>query len=68
MLPGAILLLTQGLTSNPRSTAFFAKRPAPTITLGLLVLVQEVMAAMTTLPCVSVKAPFGASTSTLLAI
>ncbi len=40
-----MLIFTHGFTSKPRSTAFFAKRPAP-ITLGLLVLVHEVMAAM----------------------
>lgn len=38
------------LTVKPASTAFLAKSPAPSITLGLLVLVQEVMAAITTLP------------------
>ena len=36
---------------RPFSTAFLASRPAATITLGLLVFVQLVMAAMTTSPC-----------------
>ena len=35
----------------PRSTAFRASRPAATITLGLEVLVQEVIAAIRTSPC-----------------
>src|SRR5207237_187202 len=35
---------------RPASTAFFASRPAATITLGLEVLVQDVMAAMSTSP------------------
>ena len=34
----------------PRSTAFFATMPAATITEGFEVLVQLVMAAITTLP------------------
>src|ERR1700730_8663284 len=33
--PGARLLLTHGLRVSPISTAFFATRPAPIITLGL---------------------------------
>src|SRR5215208_2061531 len=48
--PGASEVLTHGLTSRPRSTALRASRPAPIITEGLEVLVQEVMAAMTTCP------------------
>ena len=48
--PGARLLLTQGLVSSPRSTAFLARRPAPIMTDGLEVLVQLVIAAMTTAP------------------
>ena len=35
---------------RPLSTAFFASSPAPIITLGLEVLVQEVIAAMVTAP------------------
>ncbi|MNY54943.1 hypothetical protein D3C86_1908740 [compost metagenome] len=50
MEPGASELLTQGLRCRPFSTAFFASRPAAIITLGLEVLVQEVMAAITTSP------------------
>jgi len=48
--PGASELFTQGLRFRPFSTAFFATSPAAIITLGLEVLVQEVMAAMTTAP------------------
>ena len=36
---------------RPRSTAFFATRPAPIITLGFDVFVQLVIAATTTEPC-----------------
>ncbi len=36
---------------RPFSTAFLASRPAATSTLGLEVLVQDVIAAMTTSPC-----------------
>ncbi len=39
-----------GLICRPRSTAFFASRPAPSISDGFEVLVQLVMAAMTTAP------------------
>ena len=39
-----------GATVNPFSTAFFARRPAPIMTEGLLVLVQLVMAEITTDP------------------
>src|SRR5512135_3140200 len=48
--PGARLVVTYGLTFSPFSTAFFATRPAATITEGLLVLVQDVIAAITTAP------------------
>jgi hypothetical protein len=48
--PGARLVFTQGWTVSPRSTAFLARRPAPTMTEGLEVLVQDVMAATTMLP------------------
>src|SRR6266516_1543934 len=51
--PGAKLDLTQGLRRMPSSTAFFARRPAPIITWGFDVFVQEVIAAMTTEPCSS---------------
>src|SRR5262245_20869226 len=40
--PGARLVFTHGLLLRPRSTAFFASRPAAIITLGLEVLVQLV--------------------------
>src|SRR5207253_10664310 len=53
---------THGLRSSPFSTAFFATRPAPIITLGLDVFVQLVMAAMTTEPC-SIAACGGAATA-----
>src|ERR1700742_5096793 len=48
--PGASVVLTQGLLVSPASTAFLASRAAPTMTDGLDVLVQEVMAAITTEP------------------
>src|SRR5260370_23771022 len=48
--PGASEVLTQGLGLSPFSLAFLADSPAPTITLGLEVLVHEVIAAMTTSP------------------
>src|SRR6266545_4831534 len=48
--PGASVVLTQGLRFRPRSTAFLATSAAPTMTDGLDVLVQEVIAAMTTEP------------------
>src|SRR5580704_17143816 len=48
--PGASEVFTQGLALRPRSTAFRARRPAATITWGFDVLVQLVMAAITTSP------------------
>ena len=48
--PGARLVFTHGLRVSPRSTAFFATRPAPIITLGFDVFVQLVIAAITTAP------------------
>ena len=42
--------LDRGSTVRPRSTAFFASKPAASITLGLLVFVQLVIAAIKTLP------------------
>jgi hypothetical protein len=48
-----ITWLYQWLTFNPKSWAFFATRPAPSITLGFDVFVQLVIAAITTLPCFS---------------
>jgi hypothetical protein len=49
--PGARLVFTHGFARSPRSTAFFASSPAPTITCGFDVFVQLVIAAMTTEPC-----------------
>ena len=40
---------------QPRLTAFFASNPAPIITLGFEVLVQEVIAAITISPSVILK-------------
>ena len=48
--PGASEVFTHGLLSRPRSTAFFASSPAPIITDGFEVLVQLVIAAITTRP------------------
>src|SRR5438270_1424658 len=48
--PGASEVFTHGLRCRPRSTAFFASKPAPTMTNGLDVFVQDVMAATTTAP------------------
>ena len=48
--PGARLVLTVESTERPRATAFRASSPAPTITVGLEVLVQLVMAAIATDP------------------
>jgi hypothetical protein len=48
--PGASEVLMCGCTVRPASTAFLASRPAASITLGLLVLVQLVMAAISTSP------------------
>ena len=51
--PGASEVFTQGLHCRPASTALRASRPAAIITEGLDVLVQLVIAAMTTDPCVT---------------
>src|ERR1035441_7794759 len=51
--PGASEVFTHGLGASPRSAAFFASSAAPIITSGLEVLVQEVIAAITTAPCSS---------------
>jgi hypothetical protein len=56
--PGASDVFTHGLAVSPRSTAFLASSPAPIITDGLEVFVQEVIAAMTTWPwSISVSVP-----------
>src|ERR1700741_2119982 len=49
--PGARLVLTHGLDDRPWATAFLASRPASSIPLGFEVLLQPVIAAMTTEPC-----------------
>jgi hypothetical protein len=51
--PGASDDFTHGLRRRPRSTAFFASRPAPTMTCGFDVFVHDVIAAITTDPCSS---------------
>src|SRR3954447_17535090 len=48
--PGASVVFTHGLAVRPRSTAFLASSAAPIITCGFDVLVQEVIAAITTWP------------------
>ena len=48
--PGARLVFTHGRTLRPRATALRARRPAASITEGLEVFVQLVIAAMTTEP------------------
>ena len=53
--PGASEVLTQGLERRPRTTALRARMPAPTITDGLDVFVQLVIAAITTWPWSSSK-------------
>src|SRR6202022_3924021 len=49
-LPGASDVLTQGFAVRPLATALRARSPAPISTLGLEVLVHEVIAAITTSP------------------
>ena len=44
------MVFTHGRLVSPRSTAFLASSPAPSITEGLDVLVHDVIAAMTTCP------------------
>ena len=48
--PGASEVFTHGLRVRPLASAFRASRPAETITYGFEVLVQEVIAAITTRP------------------
>ena len=48
--PGASEVFTHGLTFSPFWTAFRARIPAPSITDGLDVFVQLVIAAITTWP------------------
>src|SRR3984957_19681013 len=49
-LPGASEVFTQGFAVRPLAAALRARSPAPIKTLGLEVLVQEVIAALTTSP------------------
>lgn len=49
--PGDKVVLMYDLILIPLSTAFLATKPAPIMASGLEVLVQEVMAARTTEPC-----------------
>src|SRR5262245_10582905 len=49
-LPGASDVFTHDFGFRPLAAAFFATRPAATITLGFDVLVHEVIAAITTSP------------------
>src|SRR3978361_1581189 len=49
-LPGASDVLTHGFAVRPLAAALRASRPAPISTLGLEVLVQDVIAAITTSP------------------
>src|ERR1700730_11828233 len=57
-LPGASEVLTQGLAFSPFAAALRASSPAPIRTLGLDVLVQEVIAAITTSPWPRSKSRF----------
>src|SRR5690554_4514286 len=61
--PGASEVFTHGWVVSPSSTAFLASNPAASITLGFEVLVQEVMAAITTSPCASAPIDFAGSAS-----
>src|ERR687889_400744 len=56
--PGASVVFTHGLLVSPRSTALLASSAAPIITCGFEVLVQDVIAAITTWPwSISVSVP-----------
>ncbi len=61
MEPGASVVLTHGLAFRPFLFALRASRPAASMTLGLEVLVQEVIAAMATAPWSIVKSRPSAS-------
>src|SRR5215217_9557997 len=63
--PGASDVLTQGFRSRPRSTAFLARRPAASMTEGLEVFVQLVIAAITTDPWSSTSAASSSMTARL---
>src|SRR6185436_15149523 len=60
--PGDNDVLTQGLVFSPFATALRARSPAASITLGFDVLVQEVMAAMTTSPVPTAKSELATAT------
>src|ERR671928_1471710 len=62
--PGASEVFTHGRRVRPRATALRASRPAPSITDGLEVLVQLVIAAITTAPWSSANASPSRVTST----
>src|SRR5438552_545547 len=65
--PGASEVFTHGLRVNPRSTAFFASKPAPIITDGFDVLVHEVIAAIAMCPwSMSYSSPSSVRTCVLL--
>ncbi len=53
--PGASDVLTHGLVVRPFLTAFLASKPAASMTDGLLVLVHDVIDAMTMEPWFSLK-------------
>src|SRR5918997_2453116 len=65
--PGASEVFTHGLLRSPRSTAFLASSPAPIITDGFDVFVQDVIAAMTTDPSETLARIPPKSTSALFA-
>src|SRR5690242_11694879 len=52
-----MLVFTHGLVIRPLSTAFLASSAAPSITVGLDVLVHDVMPATTTAPWSSTNSP-----------
>ncbi|CAB4714017.1 unannotated protein [freshwater metagenome] len=64
--PGANVVFTHGLRVSPFSTAFLASKPAAIITDGLDVLVQEVIAAITTAPWPISKSPVADLTNAFL--
>ena len=53
--PGPSEVFTEGFTVSPFALAFCASNPAASMTLGLEVFVQDVMAAMRTEPWVIVS-------------
>ena len=58
--------VVQNQTSRPNSQAFFATKAAPSITLGFDVLVQLVIAAITTSPCfIFAGVPWNENSATL---